>query len=193
MGKKTDIDKVEQILKNGFALPDEVEMFFDTAKKRAVETMLKARAEVKRKLAEFDASAEKTWNALPADEKVEITINWRGERVERPLGYRRWYLNKYCAIERDYPFRGYGDKEAISKTEEACDYRRICFIIKVNAITGDEVTAATLHIDPASGDVNGTIAGKSGTASVRTIGAGGYNIQCYHFRCLVREVKHRAA
>lgn len=188
MGKKTDMAKAHAILENGFALPPEVEKFFEDAKRRAVETMLKARAEGKRKLDEFRATARETWDALPEGDKVEVTLNYKGERVQRPLRYTTWYCYRACAIERKIPFYGYGDAEAVKRTEEDCDYRRVCFIIKVNAITGDEVTGAALHIDPASGDVNGTIAGKAGTANVKTIGAGGYNIQCYHYRCLVREV-----
>ena len=43
MGKKTDMAKAHAILENGFALPPEVEKFFENAKRRAVETMLKAR------------------------------------------------------------------------------------------------------------------------------------------------------
>ena len=79
MGKKTDILKAHEILKNGFALPPEVEKFFEDAKRRAVETMLKARAEGKRKLDEFRATARETWDALPEGDKVEVQtkLGWQ--------------------------------------------------------------------------------------------------------------------
>jgi len=52
-----------------------------------------------------------------------------------------------------------------------------------------QITGSELIIDSRSGDVNGLIWSDKGKAKVQTIGAGGYNIQCYHFRCLVHEVR----
>lgn len=189
MSKKTDIEKAAQIIRNGFVLPTEIEGFFTAAKARMVESMLKARMNVKAKLAEFEKNKQAIWDAMPDSDKVEVCIRWNGERVTRPLAFRTWALRNYCKIERGMPYFGYSESDAIRKTEEDCETKRIQFIIRTNAITGDTITGAALHIDTASGDVNGTIAGKDGTATVKTIGAGGYNIQCYHFRCLVREAK----
>ncbi len=39
------------------------------------------------------------------------------------------------------------------------------------------------------GELNGYISGTRGKASVHTIGAGGYNVQCFHFRVLVKKLK----
>ena len=39
------------------------------------------------------------------------------------------------------------------------------------------------------GDINGIIVGTEGKAKIQTIGAGGYNIQCFHFRTLIHEIK----
>ena len=39
-----------------------------------------------------------------------------------------------------------------------------------------------------NGEIAGIIEGEKGRASIQTIGAGGYNIQRYHFRTLVKEV-----
>lgn len=59
------------------------------------------------------------------------------------------------------------------------------FIIeRTNAIVGQITDASSLRIG-AKGDLNGYIVGTKGTAKVQTIGAGGYNIQCYHFRTLI--------
>lgn len=40
-----------------------------------------------------------------------------------------------------------------------------------------------------NGEINGIVTGKKCKARVQTIGAGGYNIQCYHFRVLVNKIK----
>ena len=67
--------------------------------------------------------------------------------------------------------------------------RKYDFIIeRVNAICGTITDASGLKVG-AKGDLNGNIVGERGTAHVQTIGAGGYNIQCFHFRTLVHEVK----
>lgn len=71
-------------------------------------------------------------------------------------------------------------KEAVKKY-----YALVARIIK---ITGEVIISAE-DMDCRFGDINGIIVGEKGTAKVTTIGAGGYNIQCYHFRVLVKRVK----
>lgn len=61
-------------------------------------------------------------------------------------------------------------------------------IERTNEITGTITDASFLHIG-AKGDLNGYIIGERGKAKVETIGAGGYNIQCYHFRTLIHKMK----
>ena len=59
---------------------------------------------------------------------------------------------------------------------------------RVNAICGAIKDASGLRVGE-KGEINGLIIGERGNARVETIDAGGYNIQCYHFRTLVHEVK----
>ena len=61
-------------------------------------------------------------------------------------------------------------------------------IERTNEITGTITDASNLKIG-FKGDLNGYITGERGKAKVETIGAGGYNIQCYHFRTLIHEMK----
>lgn len=56
---------------------------------------------------------------------------------------------------------------------------------KVTGIVGNIEDASHLDIGP-KGDIEGLIKGDKGVAELWTIGAGGYNIQCYHFRSFVR-------
>ncbi len=65
------------------------------------------------------------------------------------------------------------------------------FIIeRTNAIVGTITDATGLYISN-NGNLNGLIIGDRGTAKVETIGAGGYNIQCFHFRTLIHEYKKK--
>lgn len=63
--------------------------------------------------------------------------------------------------------------------------RKYDFIIeRTNRIVGVITDASDLRVGN-KGDLNGYIIGTKGTAKVQTIGAGGYNIQCFHFRTLI--------
>jgi hypothetical protein len=80
--------------------------------------------------------------------------------------------------------------EAIAKFKKDIDkewVRKYDFIIeRTNAIVGQITDASNLRIG-AKHDLNGYIIGTKGTAKVQTIDAGGYNIQCYHFRTLINK------
>lgn len=67
--------------------------------------------------------------------------------------------------------------------------RKYDFIVeRATEITGKITDASGLKVG-AKDDLNGYIIGERGTAKVQTIGAGGYNIQCFHFRTLINEFK----
>lgn len=64
--------------------------------------------------------------------------------------------------------------------------RKYDFIItRTNEIVGQITDAGNLRVG-AKGDLNGYIVGTKGCCTIKTIGAGGYNIQCFHFRTLIR-------
>ena len=83
-------------------------------------------------------------------------------------------------------------EEAIARLEKDLIQeanRKYDFIIeRTNAIVGTITDASCLEIGEKH-DLNGYIIGTKGTAKVQTIGAGGYNIQCFHFRTLINEMK----
>lgn len=70
---------------------------------------------------------------------------------------------------------------------EELDRKYKDMVFRVTKITGEIIDAQNLRISV--GDINGIIVGQKAKATINTISAGGYNIQCFHYRVLVKEVK----
>ena len=62
--------------------------------------------------------------------------------------------------------------------------KRMSFYSKINDRTGN-IIKADLYIGN-DGNINGTIKGEKRTVTIETILAGGYNIQCLHYRVLIK-------
>lgn len=144
--------------------------------------------------------AEKKYEALYAEyklnrygeyeEKEVPYYNWKGElrghRKEKvKVADGKWeYATQY--LDR------YNFDEAVARLDKDLKEeanRKYDFIIeRTNAIVGQITDASNLKVG-AKSDLNGFIIGTKGVAKVQTIGAGGYNIQCYHFRTLINKMK----
>ena len=68
-----------------------------------------------------------------------------------------------------------------------CKARYFQLVNEVTEITGIITDATNLTIN--GGELNGTIIGEKGIAVVNTFSAGGWNIQCFHYRTKVYELK----
>lgn len=73
------------------------------------------------------------------------------------------------------------EKEAVAKEK--------ILIARVNKEVGLIVKALRLNVG-LNGELNGTIKGENGTCKIETIYAGGYNIQCLHYRVLVHKINN---
>lgn len=111
-----------------------------------------------------------------------------GNRYRRTVKIRegKWeYL-------KDFYFSSY--EESIAKLNKELEQeanRKYDFIIeRTNKIVGQITDAGGLRVGN-KGDLNGHIKGTKGVAKVQTIGAGGYSVQCFHFRTLINPVKEK--
>lgn len=107
--------------------------------------------------------------------------------------YRYTYSIKVADGEWEHllPYFERTYEASMAKLNKALDQeadRKYDFIIeRTNAIVGTITDATGLTVG-AKDDLNGIIVGTKGRAKVQTIGAGGYNIQCFHFRTLINAV-----
>ena len=108
----------------------------------------------------------------------------------------RWN-NKVKVKAGEYEYiRSYVEGRTLEEAQERLNkdldqemVRKYDFIVdRANKITGTFIDASGLYIGM-NGELNGIIIGDRGKAAIETIGAGGYNIQCYHFRTLVKPFK----
>ena len=82
----------------------------------------------------------------------------------------------------------YNDEWLDKTVEQEKQNKLIDLMNRVTKITGTITNASGLYIAN-NGNLDGIIVGERGMASVNTIDAGGYNIQCYHFRTLVKKIR----
>jgi hypothetical protein len=81
-------------------------------------------------------------------------------------------------IEHDDQWiNNYLDKEVIAKKQS--------LIVRIQKKAGNILDGSNLSIAE-NGEINGYIIGDIKKVKVETITAGGYNVQCYHFRVLVK-------
>ena len=134
---------------------------------------------------------------VAAEDELRSKTNGYWERLpyEDASGRTRYTHHKVREgeYERYQPYVQYPNLEAALKrlnknlSEEA--NRKYDFIIdRTNRIVGQITDASNLSISD-NGELNGIVIGTRGTAHVKTVGAGGYNIQCFHFRTYIKEHK----
>jgi hypothetical protein len=90
---------------------------------------------------------------------------------------------KGAELVKYYTFCGYEEKLKKMLDSEVTSKRKT-LTTRVQEKAGDIKDARNLTIG-VNGELNGYIIGSKGNVRVQTIYAGGYNIQCLHYRVLV--------
>ena len=102
------------------------------------------------------------------------------ELAEEYPQYIRELAYGYSPKDRNERIEKLIEREAEAKEEK--------LIARVNKAVGTIVKAIELEVGY-NGELNGYIKGENGTCKIETIYAGGYNIQCLHYRVLVKVIK----
>lgn len=110
--------------------------------------------------------------------------------------YGRFDLTAYRAFSKAWrDLYSYSKEESLTKTDE--EFRKINqksaedwlldLYNRVYNITGPVIDCSNIYWSGKA--LNGIVVGENGSAEVETIDAGGYNIQKYHLRVLVKPLK----
>lgn len=85
------------------------------------------------------------------------------------------------------PRKGTIDEVTLDKElDEDIRTKKLILIQRVNDLIGS-IEVANCYVAP-NGELNGVFEGPNGKCKVETISAGGYNIQCFHYRVLVKKL-----
>ena len=109
----------------------------------------------------------------------------RNERIKTKVEEGKWeFINNYFYAQNIEEGLQRLDRDLTNEMNRKYDF----IIERTNKIVGQITNTEDLKIGM-NGELNGIILGTRGKAKVETIGAGGYNIQIFHYRVLVKEVK----
>ena len=161
-----------------------ITQFLDAWETRVIEYFLKERKEYDKAYKEYGEADRALCNEYNSCHDSVKRKELSSKMRENSKNFReRWaHITAFDHGSRTWEETMRADiaKEKIAKYDD--------LIERVVKITGEITDANGLSIGY-KGDINGYIIGKEGKASINTIDAGGYNIQCYHFRTLIHKFK----
>lgn len=170
---------------------------FDAQELRAKYRELKDAQEIAKKYANQIANKEEFINSEKIAEIWDFLQTWKQEAreyymaqankylVERKTNYyaRKNYTNLVLAI---CEYGQINEEKLDSILHEEVEFRYKDFMTRIEKVGGAYKKVIRLEIN--HGDLNGIVECENGRVKISTIDAGGYNIQCYHYRVLVRKL-----
>lgn len=141
--------------------------------KNSIPEFLKARAEYREQEKKLD------WTVLKERQRILKERKQLKEAFIERWGYMMDYI----------PHGDVFDWEKFEKDiKNDADRKYDNIIERTNKIVGKITDASNLEVGY-KGDLDGYVIGDRGIARVYTVGAGGYNVQCFHFRVLVQRLQ----
>ncbi len=131
-------------------------------------------------------NAYKVYNGELSKEEYNRVYNELRERekeLEESIHPYTKLVSKYDGYKQPHTVDEEKLEEILLKD---CKARYFQLVNEVTEITGIITDADNLHIS--GGELNGIIIGEKGKAKVQTFSAGGWNVQCYHYRTKVSKV-----
>ena len=173
--KYTEAVKVETE-KNNVPMVPSVEKFLDSWKQSYI-TFYKGQVEAYRNARA--ALSEKQKATPPADKKERIAQAEERNALDIKFGVMVMHFSSYGCDS---------DARIETEAERERKNKRIDLYHRCMAVVGPITDASNLR-EGDNGSINGCVIGEAGKAWVETITAGGYNIQCLHYRVLVQPMK----
>ena len=121
-------------------------------------------------------------------DKFDFNRRERMKQDAREMEYHE-FLKKYRG--QDTKFRYKTDKEIHDSNVKDAESIILNLINRVKRITGEITNWSGITVQPGNDGwsvLNGYVVGKEGRCEVESVGAGGYNIQRYHIRVLVKPI-----
>lgn len=178
-----------------------IEKFIEAWKIKAVKYYIELKAEyIQERKKEYEVTADNMKCIIDSyyckrrysDEYIEKFINSNDFKNKTSLYSNMRYSIQYCKFQdwqRLYPKstimiieRAEADIKKIVDREG--ENKKASLILRIEKKAGIITDASNLTIG-SDGNINGIIIGRKATVKVATIYAGGYNIQCLHYRVLV--------
>ena len=112
---------------------------------------------------------------------------YRIKHIKSDIAYHYYnvYLKTKTKSEIMITEKCYNNELLDELLDKEVECRKKKLISKIEKKTGEIIDASGLHFGVDAG-INGIITGKLKTVKVETIYAGGYNVQCLHYRLLVK-------
>jgi hypothetical protein len=129
--------------------------------------------------------------------QTELVTEWdaydKNRRQKMQEDYRNMEYREFCKKYRgqDTGIRHKSNDEIHRDNVRDAEAIILNLVNLVKGITGEITNWGNLYLQPDNNGwsiLNGRVEGKEGVAYVESIGAGGYNIQRYHIRVLVKSI-----